>query len=144
MENQRHRIERFDALLRNLLAWQLVSNDGPGGDGGWQLVPEAQGRLDELNRSSALPDGERLVYLDHRCADCHQRLPTRSHQGLFLCEACLTRRTVQDTAAVADSGGAAGVAAGVVTGKRSRRAVSRAGLLRPGLGAPIQGSGGAS
>jgi ribosomal protein L37AE/L43A len=137
MENPRYRIERFDALLRNLLAWQLVSNDDPGGDGGWHLVPDAQRRLDELNRSSALPDAERLVYLDHRCADCHQRMPTRSRQGIFLCDACLTRRTVQGTAAVADPAAVAGA-------KRSRRGVSRAAVLRPGLGAPSEGSGGAS
>jgi len=141
MENPRYRIERFDALLRNLLAWQLVSNDDPGGDGGWQLVPDAQRRLDELNRSSALPDAERLVYLDHRCADCHQRLPTRSRQGLFLCDACSTRRTVQGTTAVAD---AVAVAVAVAGAKRSRRGLSRAAVLGPGLGAPSEGSGGAS
>jgi len=137
MENPRYRIERFDALLRNLLAWQLVSNDDPGADGGWQLVPDAQRRLDELSRSAALPDADRLVYLDHRCADCHQRLPTRSRQGTFLCEACSTRRTAQATTATAEPAAVAGA-------KRPRRSVSRTAVLRLGLGAPSEGTGGAS
>jgi hypothetical protein len=93
MDNDNHRIERFDPILRNLLAWQLVARPGTDAEGGWQLVPSAQQRLSELVRSSTPPDKRTVVYLDHLCADCHQRRPTRAVGGAFLCDPCRQLRS---------------------------------------------------
>lgn len=104
MENEHHRIERYDPILRNLLAWQLVAREGTDGDGSWQLVPEAQERLGQLARNSTPPEAGKLVYLDHRCADCQQRRPTRPHGAVFLCDACAELREVPAAATVSADG----------------------------------------
>jgi hypothetical protein len=38
---------------------------------------------------------ERLVYFDHRCAECQLRRVTRLHQGVYVCETCLKRQGVE-------------------------------------------------
>lgn len=88
MEHDTRRIERFDPILRNLLAWDLVTKEGSEGEESWRLVPDAEQRLSQLARSSTPPDIRKVVYLDHRCADCQQRRPTRPQGAVFLCDAC--------------------------------------------------------
>jgi len=91
MENG-YPVERFDPLLRNLVAFDLVVKNGVGRRPSWRLSDAAQRRLDELTGSAGPTSAEHMVYLDHRCADCRQRLPTRVHEGLYLCENCVGRR----------------------------------------------------
>ncbi|HML00310.1 MAG TPA: hypothetical protein VK428_08985 [Acidimicrobiales bacterium] len=86
-------VERFDPLLRNLVAFDLVVRNSPGRRPAWRLTEAVQRRLDELIEPAAPMAAEQMVYLDHRCADCQQRCPTRVHEGLYLCEKCLQART---------------------------------------------------
>jgi hypothetical protein len=85
-------IERFDPHLRDLVYWGLVERRETNSKAPWQLVPDAQRRLDELHRSAALPDAAADVYLDHRCADCTGRGLTRLHGDSFVCDACWSER----------------------------------------------------
>ena len=86
-------INRFDALLRDLITWGLVdqeeTKDGPS----WRLVDAAQRRLGELMWPGHPLVAEAVIYLDHRCADCHLRAPTRLHEGSYLCDACWAMRS---------------------------------------------------
>lgn len=91
-QGRNHRIETFDPLLRDLASWGLVERDPAAAEPTWVLSPEAQRRLDELVRPAEPVSVEQLVYLDHSCADCHGRRPTRLRQGLYLCDACSERR----------------------------------------------------
>ena len=84
-----HPIERFDALLRELARFGLVVRDEGATGIPWALSTEAQTRLGELlmrNDQKVLP--EELVYLSHKCADCHRRGLTRLREGRYLCERC--------------------------------------------------------
>ena len=102
MEAQRdYPIETFDPLLRDLICWGLVIRQEGTTDAPWQLVPAAQQRLAELQPTSP-PHAAAVVYLDHRCADCRQRGPTRMHEECYLCERCRAERQGQFTTAVTE------------------------------------------
>ncbi|MGD0255800.1 MAG: hypothetical protein ABSB99_09675 [Acidimicrobiales bacterium] len=89
-----HPIETFDSLLRDLVSWGLVERQDTDTETRtpWQLVPDAQHRLDELLSRARVPGAEADFYLDHLCADCHQRGLTKHHGGSYLCETCWTER----------------------------------------------------
>ncbi len=102
MEAERdYPIETFDPLLRDLVCWGLVKRNEETNDAPWQLAPAAQKRLDEL-RPASTPRAAAVVYLDHRCADCRQRGPTRIHQDCYLCEKCWAERQELPVAVVAE------------------------------------------
>lgn len=104
-EHANYSIDRFDPLLRDLLWWGLArrheadtatrGTDDPTGSGPvrWVLSEDAQRRLTELVPDVVKPDRERVLYLDRMCAGCHQRMPTRLTDGIFLCDACRLQRT---------------------------------------------------
>jgi hypothetical protein len=94
-ERHSYRIETFDALLRDLVAWGLVSRAEDERGTSWYLTDSAQHRLDEIIRPTGPLDLEDLVYLDHLCADCRFRGITRLHDGVYLCSACLALRLAQ-------------------------------------------------
>jgi len=95
-EPPRYRIETFDALLRDLVAWGLVARTGKTRTS-WHLTSAAQRRLDELVRPLGPLDVDQLVYLDHVCAGCHDRTLTRLEEGLYICDACRQRRRTEVT-----------------------------------------------
>lgn len=85
-----HPIERFDPLLRELARFGLVVRDETGSELPWALSTEAQARLRELlvrHDQRVVP--EKLVYLNHLCADCHKRGLTRLRDDRYLCDACI-------------------------------------------------------
>lgn len=90
-----HPIERFDPLLRNMLAWQLVEETP---EGTWALRPEVARRLNHLVKVSRRNDASEVVYFGHVCAACHMSGMTRLRDGQYLCDAC---RRAADLAAVA-------------------------------------------
>lgn len=90
-----HPIERFDPLLRNMLAWELV-DEGP--DGTWVLRPEVARRLTRLDQLSRRDDASEIVYFGHACAGCHASGMTRLRAGRYLCDDC---RRAAELAAVA-------------------------------------------
>jgi hypothetical protein len=90
-----HPIERFDPLLRNMLAWHLVEEtDG----GGWALRPDVADRLDRLARYTKGDQPSEIVYFGHVCAGCRSSGLTRLRDGQYLCDDC---RKAADVAAVA-------------------------------------------
>jgi hypothetical protein len=91
---RQHPIETFDPLLRDLVGWGLVERSEEGTGTGWQLVPAAQQRLDDLLApSGATGTGTGAdVYLNRLCADCHQRGLTRLRGECYLCDRCWTVR----------------------------------------------------
>jgi hypothetical protein len=99
MDQPHYPIDRFDPLLRDLLWWGLVRPGRPpagagrsgAGTGHWVLSEEAQRRLTELAPRLSQPQTDRVLYLDRMCTECHQRVPTRLVDGLFLCDACRRR-----------------------------------------------------
>jgi len=90
-------VERFDPLLRDLVAWGLVTAtpDTTAGRGtakaSWRLTDAAQRRLSELVKPTRPLNPDQLVYLDHHCARCRVRGRTRLRDGLYLCDDCLAR-----------------------------------------------------
>lgn len=82
-----HSIEKFDPLLRDLVAWELVTRS----ETGWELVEAAQRRLDQVAQSARPVSEESFVYLDHRCAKCQERRPTRLREGIYVCDSCLAQ-----------------------------------------------------
>jgi hypothetical protein len=80
-----HPIERFDPLLRNMLAWGLVEEAA---DGTWRLRPEVGERLGSLARLTHRPETAAVVYFGHFCGQCHASGPTWRLEGRYLCEAC--------------------------------------------------------
>lgn len=91
-DGRAYRIESFDPLLRDLVEWGLASRTEVDGVVSWQLNDHAQSRLNEIIRPVGPLALERLVYLDHLCADCHFRGRTRLHDGVYLCDDCLEQR----------------------------------------------------
>lgn len=81
-------IDNFDALLRDLITWDLVTREGTG----WQLVERAQRRMSELAPEVGPWPDEQTVYFDHRCADCGSHTATRLRSGSFVCDPCWIRR----------------------------------------------------
>ncbi len=92
---EEHPIERFDPLLRNMLAWHLVE-ESP--EGVWALRPEVARRLNHLVQVSRRDDSSEIVYFGHACAGCHTSGMTRLREGRYLCDAC---RRAAELAAVA-------------------------------------------
>ena len=90
-----HPIERFDPLLRNMLAWHLVEETG---EGGWALRPEVAARLTLLAEYTKGDDASEIVYFGHVCAGCRSNGLTRLRDGRYLCDDC---RKGADLAAVA-------------------------------------------
>ena len=101
MEQRNFRIDRFDPLLRDLLAWGLVEKDDATDEPVWRLHQRAQERLSELVRAASPLVSDRVVYLDHLCADCRQRRPTRLVDGSYVCDACQKVRLESATHGVA-------------------------------------------
>ena len=77
---------RFDALLRNLLAFGLVEHDRSTTSDAWRLSDHAQSRLDPLDAPQPVV-GE-LLYFGHRCAACGEHSPTRLRGGAYVCDRC--------------------------------------------------------
>ncbi|MGA3351909.1 MAG: hypothetical protein ABSD85_01825 [Acidimicrobiales bacterium] len=87
-------VETFDALLRDLVTWNLVvlvEGDGPNA---WALVPRAQQRLADLTRDRGPWPAERTAYLGRRCADCGKREVTWMRHGEYVCDPCWQQRLV--------------------------------------------------
>jgi hypothetical protein len=93
MEIQRHYpIQTFDPLLRDLVGWGLVERQDEEGAERWQLVPDAQRRLDELLSPTQISSVGADVYLNRLCGRCHQRGLTRLREESYLCDTCLAER----------------------------------------------------
>ncbi len=90
-----HPIERFDPLLRNMLAWNLVEQTE---GGGWALRPEVAARLNGLARYAKADQPTEVVYFGHVCAGCKSNGLTRLRDGQYLCDDC---RKAAELAAVA-------------------------------------------
>ncbi|MDA8309909.1 MAG: hypothetical protein M0Z46_04750 [Actinomycetota bacterium] len=90
-----HPIERFDPLLRNMLAWDLVVETD---DGSWVLRPEVVERLRGLVSYTRRGEPSEVVYFGHNCAGCRSSGLTRLRDGVYLCDEC---RRAAEVAAVA-------------------------------------------
>lgn len=80
-------VERFDALLRDLVHYDLVTEEGPGQ---WRLRPAVESRLAQLatgQRAGSTPD----LRIGVSCMGCHALAVTRLHGGRYLCDDCLAR-----------------------------------------------------
>ncbi len=86
---------RFDALLRNLLAFGLVEHDRSATSHAWRLSDHAQSRLDHLDVPQPVV-GE-LLYFGHRCSTCGEHSPTRLRGGAYICERCTALATGAST-----------------------------------------------
>lgn len=82
---EEHPIERFDPLLRNMLAWRLVHEEP---DGTWSLPPDVCERLTSLAELTRRPESSAVVYFGHVCAECRTSGATRRYEGRFVCDAC--------------------------------------------------------
>lgn len=82
---EEHPIERFDPLLRNMLAWNLVDEST---DGTWTLRPDVNERLTRLAQLTRRPETSAVVYFGHVCAACRTSGATRRYEGRYLCDAC--------------------------------------------------------
>jgi hypothetical protein len=91
-------IHKFDPLLRDLVAWGLVTRVDKGGRWSWRLTEAAEGRLDEIIPAVDARSLEHLVHLDQLCADCGLRLRTRLRDGAYLCDSCLSLRLAERVA----------------------------------------------
>ncbi len=85
-------IERFDPLLRDLVGWGLVERRETKTRTTWQLVPDAQRRLDELASPAPGPATGADFYFGRLCANCHQRALTRLHGDSYMCDKCWAER----------------------------------------------------
>jgi hypothetical protein len=85
-------IETFDALLRDLVTWNLaVPGDGDDAQA-WHLVARAQQRLGELTANRGPWPAERTAYLGRRCADCGGSQLTWLRDGTYVCDPCWQKR----------------------------------------------------
>jgi hypothetical protein len=82
---EKHPLERFDPLLRNMLAWGLVE-EGP--DGQWVLRSEVGQRLARLAQLTHRAETSAIVYFGHPCASCQASGATRLCEGRYLCDEC--------------------------------------------------------
>jgi hypothetical protein len=85
-------VETFDALLRDLVTWNLVVPVEGDGQQVWHLVPRAQERLVQLTRTRGPWPAERTAYLGRRCADCGRRELTWMRHGAYVCDPCWQQR----------------------------------------------------
>ncbi len=90
-----HPIERFDPLLRNMLAWDLVHETDPGR---WELRPDVAERLTGLTKYTKRDEPTEVVYFGHTCVGCKSQGLTRFRDGQYLCDDC---RRAAELAAVA-------------------------------------------
>lgn len=86
-------IDRFDPLLRDMLAFHLVE-EGP--EGTWVLRPDVSQRLAHLSRRPKAPI---LVYFGRYCEACQSHEMTRLDEGRYLCDVC---RASMDATALAE------------------------------------------
>lgn len=87
MQSQSHRIETFDPLLRDLVAWGLVLPPEREG-GSWRLAEPARQRLRELAVNTKPVDAQAVLYFNHRCAGCEARGATRLIGDRYMCDRC--------------------------------------------------------
>src|SRR6202044_1293501 len=94
----------FDPLLRDLIAWGLVTTDNAG-RGTWKLVDAAERRLSEIAGAKGTVNAESVLYFNHRCSVCRAHGPTRLRDGLYVCGNCSVRVVQEkpETAAVVTS-----------------------------------------
>ncbi|MGA2528208.1 MAG: hypothetical protein ABSG36_03485 [Acidimicrobiales bacterium] len=85
-------VETFDALLRDLVTWNLVVAVERDGTQAWELAARAQQRLAELTRGRGPWPAERTAYLGRRCAECNRREVTWMRYGEYICEQCWQTR----------------------------------------------------
>ena len=85
-------IDTFDAMLRDLVTWDLVVPDEGDDAQAWHLVERAQQRLGELMIARGPWPAERTVYLDRLCADCGRRQLTWLRDGTYVCDPCWQKR----------------------------------------------------
>lgn len=102
---QKYPVERFDPLLRDLLAFGLIEAES--GDH-WALAPEVQQRLTAL-LAAQRPSAAVMLHFGFACARCHASGITRLHEGEHLCDACIEQVVAEEqrpwpTAAVEDDG----------------------------------------
>lgn len=90
-----HPIDRFDPLLRDMLAWRLVEETP---DGEWALRPHVAQRVAHLAGLSSREGPTEVVYVGRTCAECRSSGLTRLRDGRYLCDPC---RRAADLAAVA-------------------------------------------
>jgi hypothetical protein len=89
MEAERHYpIETFDPLLRDLVGWGLVERRDTEAGAPWQLVPNAQQRLDELLGPARVSGIGADIFVNRLCGDCHQRRVTRLRGERYVCDRC--------------------------------------------------------
>ncbi|MGD0942897.1 MAG: hypothetical protein ABR972_01265 [Acidimicrobiales bacterium] len=85
-------VETFDALLRDLVTWDLVVPVAGDEARAWHLVPRAQQRLAELTIARGPWPAERTAYLGRRCANCGRRELTWMRFGTYVCDPCWQQR----------------------------------------------------
>jgi len=93
--NHTYPIKTFDPLLRDLVAWGLVVRSGTEARPAWRLSEAAQRRLNEVVPANGVAGDEQLVYLNHRCTDCHLWGLTRLIDGVYLCQDCSEHRAIE-------------------------------------------------
>jgi ribosomal protein L37AE/L43A len=120
-ESDRHSIERFDPLLRDLIAWGLVTEGSGTAKPTWRLTAAAQRRLTELAKPARPLHPDQLVYLDHHCSECRARGRTRLRHGLYLCDTCLDHHAPEGAAAGGGTGAEAPTPTPVVAKSHWRR-----------------------
>lgn len=90
-----HPIERFDPLLRNMLAWGLVRESGPGG---WELRADVVERLNGLTQYTKHDEPTEVVYFGHTCVGCKSQGLTRLRDGQYQCDDCRRERDLKAVA----------------------------------------------
>jgi ribosomal protein L37AE/L43A len=95
MYDHDHPIDRFDPLLRNMLAWDLVVENE---DGSWTLRPEVVERLRRLASYTKPHEPSEVVYFGHNCAKCRSTGLTRFRDGVYLCDECRRAAEVEAVA----------------------------------------------
>jgi hypothetical protein len=81
-------IEKFDALLRSLVTWDLAVREEGNEAQNWHLVRRAQERLTALAHPHGPWPAERTAYVDHQCADCGRRKLTWLRDSTHVCDPC--------------------------------------------------------
>ena len=102
---QKYPVERFDPLLRDLLAYGLIEAED---EDRWVLVPEVQRRLSAL-LAMQRPSTAAVLHIGYPCARCHASGITRLHEGRHLCDACIEQVFAEErqprAAPLAEDGG---------------------------------------
>lgn len=88
-------IETFDALLRDLVTWDLVVPSEGDDAQAWHLVARAQQRLGDLAATRGPWPAGRTAYLGRQCADCGRRQLTWVRDGTYLCDPCWQERLTE-------------------------------------------------